>query len=45
MLGALGGTSVVAMLLCRNQFRPAVFVLWLVSALVMWLHANGVTGL
>lgn len=42
MLGALGGVSVVALILNRSEFRPAVFVFWLLFAVVAWAHANGV---
>jgi len=42
MLGALGGTTIIALILNRNRFKPAVFTVWLMSAVIMWLHEFGV---
>lgn len=40
MLGALGGMSVVALILNRDEFKPSVFLTWLLAALTMFIHAN-----
>jgi len=42
MLGALGGVSIVALILVRDEFRPTVFLLWLMFAAVAWMHEFGV---
>lgn len=41
MLGFLGGISVVALFLMRNEFKPAMFFMWAVAAGVGWFHAHG----
>jgi len=34
MLGYLGGVTLMAMLLCRNDLKPPVLVLWVLFLLV-----------
>jgi hypothetical protein len=45
MLGALGGITIVALVLLRDRFRLPVFVMWLMAALTMWFHEHGVVYL
>lgn len=41
MLGALGGATVVGMILSRNGLRGGVVVLWLLFAAVAMVHHYG----
>lgn len=40
MLGALGGATIVAMVLSRNGIRGGVVVLWLLFAVVASIHTG-----
>lgn len=44
-LGALGGVTVIALLLNRAGFRPATLLFWALFAAVAAVHELGVVGL
>ena len=43
MLGYLGGVTVTAMFLCRNELKPSVLVLWTLFLVVsvIWTAVTG----